>query len=61
MRFLTWREVADRLSVSISTAKRLQHDDDDFPPRVKISAGRVGFPEDAFNSYIARLTEREAA
>ena len=61
MRYITWREFAARLSVSISTAKRLYAEDPDFPRKVRLSPKRVGFPEHAVNKYMARLAEREAA
>lgn len=58
MRYLTWREVADRLTVSVSTAKRLHANDPDFPPKVPISPGRVGFLENKADAYVAILAER---
>ena len=62
MRFITWKEIAARLTVSVSTAKRLHAHDRRFPRKVPISAGRVGFPEDEANEYIAALMgAREAA
>jgi predicted DNA-binding transcriptional regulator AlpA len=61
MKFLTWLQIADRLSVSVSTAKRLHSLDPDFPRKVTISAGRVGFLESDFDAYVTVLQERGEA
>ncbi len=62
MRFLTWYELADRLTVSVSTAKRLHKENENFPRRVQISAKRVGFPESEVNEYMeALVAARDAA
>lgn len=61
MRYISWREFADRLDVSVSTAKRLHKTDPDFPRRVRISAGRVGFTDVSADNYMACLAEREDA
>ena len=61
MKFLTWLELADRLSVCLSTAKRLYASDPDFPPKVQISPGRVGFREDDADAYMEALRNREVA
>jgi len=55
MRLLTWYELADRLTISVSTAKRLHASDHGFPKKVQISAQRVGFPEDEADAYIGAL------
>ena len=53
-KILSWRGLASRLGdASISTAKRLEKSDPDFPRKVKISPGRVGFFEHEADIYIA--------
>lgn len=61
MRYISWKDLSERLGVSTSTAKRIQKTDTDFPRRVRISAQRVGFIESEVESYLASLAEREAA
>lgn len=48
---ISWRTLAERLDTSVSTAKRLEKDDPDFPRKVRISPGRVGFFEDEATTY----------
>ncbi len=59
MQLLTWKQVAARISVSISTAKRLRHEDPSFPRKLTISSGRVGFDEAELDVWLAKLAERE--
>ena len=54
-RIISWRELAKRMAdASVSTAKRLEKIDPDFPQKVEVSPGRVGFFEDEIDNYIAR-------
>jgi len=53
-KILSWRELASRLGgASVSTAKRLEKSDPDFPAKIQISPGRVGFFEHDADSYIS--------
>ena len=58
MKLLTWRELADRASVSVSTVKRLHKEDPNFPRKLRISPGRVGFVEDEADAWMASLAEQ---
>ncbi len=51
MRFLSWKEVADRRTTSVSTEKRLHKTDPRYPKKVNLSPGRVGFAEEAADAY----------
>jgi predicted DNA-binding transcriptional regulator AlpA len=59
MQLLSWKQLAKRASVSVSTAKRLRRDDPEFPRKIKISPGRVGFDEAEANAWLAELIRRE--
>ena len=53
-------EAAHRCGFSISTLKRLEQNSD-FPGRVKITQGRVGFLESEIDDWIAsRVAKRDA-
>ena len=60
---ISWRDFADRLNTSVSTTKRLHAEDPEFPKKVRISPGRVGFFAHEADAYIAALkrAEEEAA
>ena len=62
---ISWDEIARRLGdASVSTAKRLEKSDPDFPRKVRISPGRVGFFGKEADSYIAareRVEQKPAA
>ena len=60
MQFLSWKEIATRRGTSVSTEKRLQKKDPDYPEKVKLSPGRVGFAEDQAESYDQVLIDRQA-
>ena len=48
------RAVGRRLAdSSISTVKRLEKDDPDFPKRVVVTPGRIGFYEDEVDAWIS--------
>ena len=51
-RIISWRTLAERMGVSVSTCKRLEKDDPDFPRKVRPSPGRVGFFDDEADEYI---------
>ena len=55
-KIISWRTLAERIDASVSTAKRLEKDDPDFPRKVRVSPGRVGFFEDEVDEYIAART-----
>ncbi len=61
MRFLSWKEIATRRGTSVSTEKRLEKEDPDYPDKTQLSPGRVGFAEDQAEQYdqvlIARRSE----
>ena len=52
-KIISWRTLAEGIDASVSTAKRLEKNDPDFPRRVRVSPGRVGFFEDEVDEYIA--------
>ena len=61
MRFLSWKDLADRRGTSVSTEKRRVKTDSRHPKQVQISPGRVGFPEHEANAYDELLVgERDA-
>ena len=59
MQLLSWKEVAARVSVSVSTVKRLHAADPRFPKKLRISSGRVGFDEAELDRWLGKLAERE--
>ena len=62
MRFLSWKDLADRRSTSVSTEKRRIKRDPRHPRPVQISLGRVGFPEPEVNEYdLLLIAERDNA
>ncbi len=61
MQILTWRDFVRRSSVSLSTLKRLQKEDPNFPPKIQISPNRVGFDEAATDRWLASLPEQAEA
>ena len=52
-KIISWRTLAERIDASVSTAKRLERDAPDFPRKVQVSPGRVGFFEDEVDVFIA--------
>ena len=53
-KIISWNAFANRLGdASVSTVKRLEKSDPDFPRKVRVSPGRVGFLEDEVDDYIA--------
>ncbi len=61
MKILPRKRAADRAGFSISTLKRLEAEGD-FPAKVHISAGRVGYLETEVDAWIAeRIAERDAS
>ena len=52
-KIISWRTLAERIDASVSTAKRLEKDEPDFPRKVRVSPGRVGFFEDEVDEFIA--------
>ena len=62
MKFLSWKDMAERDTTSVSTQKRLYATDPRYPHKVQLSPNRVGFPEDEADAYAAaRIAEAEAA
>ncbi len=62
MRFLSWKDLADRRSTSVSTEKRRIKRDPRHPRPVQISLGRVGFPEPEADEYdLLLIAERDGA
>ena len=62
MRFLSWKDLADRRTTSVSTEKRRVNTDPRHPRLVKISPGRVGFPEPEVDEYdLLLIAERDNA
>ncbi len=59
MQLLTWKQLASRVSVSVSTVKRLHAEDPSFPRKLTISSGRVGFDEAELDRWLVKLAERE--
>jgi prophage regulatory protein len=61
MRVLRKREVADRLGVSIMTIWRWEKGNN-FPRRVQLGSGSVGYLEDEIDAWLlARAERRDAA
>ena len=60
MKFLSWKEIAARRGTSVSTEKRLQKEDPDYPDKTQLSPGRVGFPEDQAERYDRILIARQS-
>ena len=61
MRVLRKREVADRLGVSIMTIWRWEKSND-FPRRVQLGSGSVGYLEDEIDALLLpRASRRDAA
>ena len=61
MQFLSWKNLADRRSTSVSTEKRRINTDPRHPRPVKISPGRVGFPEPEIDAYdLLLIAERDS-
>ena len=59
MELITRREAARRASISISTLKRLEADDD-FPARVSISSHRIGYVVAELENWICeRIDQRD--
>jgi len=59
--FLSWPDLRDRSTLSISTLKRLAKEDPKFPRKVHLSPGRVGFYEDEADAWLESLAEFDAA
>ncbi len=59
--FLTWRDLRDRSTLSVSTLKRLAKDDPHFPRKFCLSPGRVGFRECEAHDWLESLNEFDAA
>ena len=62
MQFLSWKELADRRSTSVSTEKRRVKNDPRHPRPVPMSPGRVAFPEPETDEYdLLLIAERDNA
>jgi predicted DNA-binding transcriptional regulator AlpA len=59
MQLLSWKQLAARISVSVSTAKRLHAQDPRFPKKLRISSGRVGFAEEELDRWLAELAKHD--
>ena len=51
MKFLSWKDLAERRTTSVSTEKRRVKDDPRHPKLVQISQGRVAFIESEIDAY----------
>ena len=51
MQFLSWKEIAARRGVSVSTEKRLHKTDPRHPKKTRLSPGRVGFAKEEADEY----------
>ena len=61
MKILSRKQAADRAGFSISTLKRLEAAGD-FPVKVPVTVGRVGYLEHEVDDWIAeRVAERDVA
>ena len=56
--FWSWRDIYEAKGTSLSTEKREEKFDPDYPTKVPISKFRVGFPDDEVQRYFAILRER---
>ena len=62
MRFISWKDLAERRSTSVSTEKRRVKSDPRHPRLVRLSPGRVGFPEPEIDAFdLLLIAERDAA
>lgn len=59
-RILSWRSLSENSELSISTLKRLCNTDPNFPRKIQISPGRVGFYEHEADRWLESLGERES-
>ena len=51
MKFLSWKDLAERRTTSVSTEKRRVKDDPHHPKSIQISPGRVAFVESEIDAY----------
>jgi len=58
-RLISWRTLSKSSELSISTLKRLGKSDPNFPRKIQISPGRVGFYEDEADSWLESLSEHK--
>ena len=59
MPFFSWATMASRDDTSVSTHKRKFRADPDYPSRVPVSPGRVGFPREQAERYDEILVARQ--
>jgi hypothetical protein len=57
--FWSWRDICEAKGTSLSTEKREEKTDPDYPTRVRISEFRVGFPDDEVRRYFETLRGRQ--
>lgn len=57
-RILSWRSFSERSELSVSTLKRLRNSDPNFPRKIQISPGRVGFFEHEVDRWLDSLDEQ---
>ncbi len=58
MQIITWRGLKILSTLSDSTLKRSEKTDPDFPPKIQLSANRVGFEEEAAHRWLKLLAKR---
>ena len=58
VQLITWRQLVERSTISLSGLKRLEKTDPDFPKKIIISRARVAFTEAAADEWLEKLLER---
>jgi predicted DNA-binding transcriptional regulator AlpA len=59
VQFISWRQLAARASVSLSTLKRMRDEDpENFPHKISIFHSRVGFDEAEADRWLAKIVKR---
>ncbi len=57
--FWSWRDICEAKGTSLSTEKREQVTDPDYPTKVRISPSRVAFPDAEVRHYFETLRDRQ--
>ena len=57
--FWSWRDICEAKGTSLSTEKREQATDPDYPTKVLVSPSRVAFPDAEVRRYFEKLRSRQ--
>ena len=58
VQLITWRQLVERSSISLSGLKRLEKTDPDFPKKILLSPQRVAFTEASVDAWMAKMVKR---